>query len=129
MNDSVKRLLYDFFETSKESYDKYLEDKNVANFIDSVYDSLVIFDEEFQAESNINDRIELDRENNRYLSIEFVDYTIEIADILNDGLEYSKYLSSGLLGDGYSREEDFVDAMLIGINKISKYFCEKELIQ
>lgn len=43
MNDSVKRLLYDFFETSKESYDKYLEDKNVANFIDSVYDSFVIF--------------------------------------------------------------------------------------
>ena len=34
MNDSVKRLLYDFF---------------------------VIFDEEFQAEANINDRNELDK--------------------------------------------------------------------
>ena len=116
INDNVEDKLYDFFDTAETSYSKFKKDRDIYQFIQTVYNSFEGFTKDLNANANIKSRIEADREANRYLASYSVDFAVASEPILSLPLEY------------YENPDNVNETkVFLAINSISQYFCEVDI--
>ena len=112
IDENIEKKLYDFFNLAETSYKEFKKNQDVYQFICSIYDGFDEFKQDFEDNANINERIETDREANRYLMFYYTDFVIAYEPILSLPLEYYENFDD-------IDETDVVSA----VNSISQYFC------
>ena len=116
IDENIERKLYNFFDLAETSYEKFKNDQDTYQFIQSTYDAFDEFRLALESHANLNARIEPKTESGRQLASHAIDFAIAYEPMLALPLEYYE--------DPNNIEETDV---FLAVNSISQYFCEVDL--